>query len=123
MDVERAACRDVDPETFFPDPSDRHGVAAARAICKGCPVAAECLEESLALDARYGIWGGLTPHERGFRDERGYSGRGRPITAACPSYGAYHRHLQRGEPTCQQCREFVNAANHARQAKRLRDAQ
>ena len=38
---ERAACRDVDPETFFPTaesgPARDAAEAAAKAVCAGCP--------------------------------------------------------------------------------------
>ncbi|MCZ3387440.1 MAG: WhiB family transcriptional regulator [Actinomycetia bacterium] len=61
-DVE-AGCQSIDPEVFFPDrPADR--AAAAKAICRGCPVRTQCLE--FAIDARldHGVWGGLTGAER-----------------------------------------------------------
>jgi Transcription factor WhiB/Homeodomain-like domain len=64
---DRAACRWVDPELFFPTAEsgpllDRQ-VAAAKAVCAGCPVRARCL--AWALDALpYGIAGGLTEQER-----------------------------------------------------------
>jgi hypothetical protein len=64
---DRAACRDVDPERFFPAAEDGPGlraqVAAAKAICARCPVRAECLAEALAR-IPFGIAGGLTEHER-----------------------------------------------------------
>lgn len=62
-----AVCTQVDPELFFPA-SDRGRifelqVAAAKRMCAGCPVRAECL--SFALVAlSHGIAGGLTPQER-----------------------------------------------------------
>ena len=64
---ERAACRDVDPETFFPTaesgPERDRQVATAKAVCARCPVRAECLGEALAR-IPYGVAGGLTEHER-----------------------------------------------------------
>ena len=64
---ERAACRDVQPETFFPaaeaGPVRDAQVAAAKAVCARCPVRAECLTEAL-LRIPHGIAGGLTEHER-----------------------------------------------------------
>jgi WhiB family transcriptional regulator, redox-sensing transcriptional regulator len=59
-----AACRDVDPEIFYPE---RGGSAQpAREVCAGCPVRQECLEYALNdPDAFYnGIWGGTASHER-----------------------------------------------------------
>ncbi|HYZ53175.1 MAG TPA: WhiB family transcriptional regulator [Streptosporangiaceae bacterium] len=64
-----AACRrpDVDPEWFFPvgdtGPALRE-VAAAKAVCAGCPVARECLDWALRMGEAAGIWGGTTPEER-----------------------------------------------------------
>ena len=37
-----AACVGTDPELFFP-PSGSKGLDA-KAVCKGCPVSAECLD-------------------------------------------------------------------------------
>jgi WhiB family redox-sensing transcriptional regulator len=67
--AERAACRDpkVDPELFFPvsesGPAARQ-VAAAKAICARCPVAAQCRDWALQVGEPAGIWGGMTPDER-----------------------------------------------------------
>lgn len=63
----RAACRRVDPELFFPAAEDREvvaaQVAAAKAVCAGCPVRMACLDEALTR-LPYGIAGGLTSEER-----------------------------------------------------------
>jgi hypothetical protein len=76
----RAACLDVDPELFFPTaesgPVHDAQVAAAKAVCAGCPVRAECLTEALARIA-YGVAGGLTEQER-HRLRRGMSRPGAP---------------------------------------------
>jgi WhiB family transcriptional regulator, redox-sensing transcriptional regulator len=63
----RAACRDSDPELFFPDSdirSARATIKAAKLICRGCPVNAACLTWALASGEQAGIWGGLTEDER-----------------------------------------------------------
>lgn len=63
--VERAACAETDPEAFFPYADQNDGtVRAAKAVCNGCEVRAECLRYALEVDEPYGIWGGLTPKER-----------------------------------------------------------
>jgi WhiB family transcriptional regulator, redox-sensing transcriptional regulator len=62
-----AACRDTDPELFFPDGDTRSAraqVKTAKLICRGCPVSATCLNWSLASGQEAGIWGGLTEDER-----------------------------------------------------------
>jgi WhiB family redox-sensing transcriptional regulator len=66
---DRAACRDSDPELFFPDDendvkSARAKVKSAKLLCRGCPVNAACLSWALASGEQAGIWGGLTEVER-----------------------------------------------------------
>jgi WhiB family redox-sensing transcriptional regulator len=63
----RAACRDEDPELFFPvsemGPGARQ-VAQAKAVCARCPVRSECLSYALDTGLDYGIFGGTTEGER-----------------------------------------------------------
>ena len=64
---DHAACRDADPDLFFPDGamrSARAQVKAAKLICRGCPVRTICLRWALASGQEHGIWGGLTEDER-----------------------------------------------------------
>lgn len=67
------ACRGTkDPDKFFRERADRSGVKNdiegntkdAKKMCRGCPVATECLLWALEHDEEYGIWGGSTPDER-----------------------------------------------------------
>lgn len=63
----RAACRDEDPELFFPIGAAGPGLAQAaeaKAICQRCPVREACLAYALATGQDAGIWGGLTEEER-----------------------------------------------------------
>lgn len=57
-----ALCAQTDPELFFPEKGV--GINVALRICGQCEVRRQCLEESLANDETYGIWGGTTEHER-----------------------------------------------------------
>ncbi len=64
-----AACRFNDRDLFFPPEEERGRYvafreAAAKQICRSCPVRGECLGYALAADERYGVWGGLSPEER-----------------------------------------------------------
>ena len=71
---DQAACRDADPELFFPDDdirSARAQVKTAKLICRGCPVSATCLSWALASGQEAGIWGGLTEDERRRLHRRG----------------------------------------------------
>lgn len=63
----RAACREEDPELFFP--VGQRGpallqIAQAKAICHGCPVVAECLRWALDTRQDAGVWGGMSEAER-----------------------------------------------------------
>ena len=60
--TKKALCAEVDPEIFFPNKGDK--VAYVKQICKACSVRVECLEYSLQNNERFGIWGGLTEHDR-----------------------------------------------------------
>ena len=55
-------CAQTDPELFFPEKGG--STRAAKAVCAGCPVRAECLEYALAHDERFGVWGGTSERER-----------------------------------------------------------
>lgn len=36
----------------------------AKKVCLACPVRAECLDYALETKQRFGVWGGLTEHQR-----------------------------------------------------------
>lgn len=59
---QRAACRGVDPDIFYPASDEE--AEAAKAICAVCPVREACLEYALANRERDGVWGGATERER-----------------------------------------------------------
>lgn len=64
---EKAACLDEDPELFFPVGVTGPAVqqqADAKAVCRRCPVAGECLEWALQTGQNYGIWGATDEEER-----------------------------------------------------------
>lgn len=65
----RAACRNEDPELFFPPalkgPRNREWENQAKRVCYShCPVRRECLTESLNRREEFGVWGGVTEWER-----------------------------------------------------------
>lgn len=55
---EDAACRDADPDLFFPERGQ--SLAPALAYCAVCPVRQECLNAAIKNRERVGIWGGLS---------------------------------------------------------------
>lgn len=59
---QEAACRGLDPALFFPDKGE--DTAPAKAVCQGCDVREECLNEALANDEWSGIFGGMSGRQR-----------------------------------------------------------
>lgn len=73
-----AACREADPELFFPVTTHGPGaaeVARAKAVCATCRVRRQCLQYALATRQAHGVWGGTTEDERRRRGRR-EGGRG-----------------------------------------------
>ena len=70
----RAACRDEDPELFFPigttGPALRQ-IEEAKAVCRRCLVVDDCLSWSLETSQEAGVWGGLSEDERRVLVRRG----------------------------------------------------
>lgn len=69
----QAACRGEYPDLFYPPHGTRGRELwkleeAAKQVCADCPVITQCRDAGRS--ERYGVWGGLTPAERG------YNGRG-----------------------------------------------
>jgi WhiB family transcriptional regulator, redox-sensing transcriptional regulator len=63
----QALCRDTDPELFFPIGTTGAAlvqIEQARAVCRQCPVQADCLEFALTTNQDSGIWGGTSEEER-----------------------------------------------------------
>jgi WhiB family transcriptional regulator, redox-sensing transcriptional regulator len=58
----RGLCQSVDPETFFPAPSEP--ADAAVALCRTCEVQGPCLAWALEVGDCHGVWGATTPRER-----------------------------------------------------------
>lgn len=56
-----ANCAGQDPESLFVRGKAQH---AAKAVCKTCPVLAQCLAEALDSRTDSGVWGGMTERER-----------------------------------------------------------
>lgn len=64
----RAEClKSTVPDAWFTECVTVHGREVAEyalGFCRRCPVQAECLATALAMDERWGIWGGLTNTQR-----------------------------------------------------------
>ncbi len=62
-----SACRDSDPNLFFPIGTTGPAVeqiAAAKAICAQCSVQEECLQYALETNQESGVWGGYAEEDR-----------------------------------------------------------
>jgi WhiB family transcriptional regulator, redox-sensing transcriptional regulator len=51
------ACRDEDPDLFFPEPGEDD--TKAKAVCEWCPIKAQCLALAITNREERGIWGGV----------------------------------------------------------------
>lgn len=96
----RAACRDADPEIFFPVAESGPVLAAAEAhalaYCARCPVRAECL--AFALDALpYGIAGGMTEGQRAALRRHAREGTADPAPRRRPDPSPLAGRSRRGE--------------------------
>ncbi len=62
-----AACREEDPELFFPIGNTGPAllqIEDARAVCRRCPSQEPCLQWALETGQDAGVWGGLSEDER-----------------------------------------------------------
>jgi WhiB family redox-sensing transcriptional regulator len=66
--LDQAACRDLDPERFFPESGEQVKAAEAKAICAGCQVRDHCRDLAVkaagGFDQDHGVFGGTLPEER-----------------------------------------------------------
>jgi WhiB family redox-sensing transcriptional regulator len=62
-----SACRDTDPDLFFPVGTTGPAIEQienAKAVCRVCEVQQQCLDYALATNQDSGIWGGTSEEER-----------------------------------------------------------
>ncbi|SDD18520.1 WhiB family transcriptional regulator [Streptomyces prasinopilosus] len=63
----RAACRDEDPDLFFPIGTSGPALfqtEQAKTVCRRCPVQRQCLDWALETGQSLGVWGGTSETER-----------------------------------------------------------
>jgi WhiB family redox-sensing transcriptional regulator len=63
----RAACRDEDPELFFPIGTSGPAllqIDEAKSVCRVCTVTESCLSWAIESGQESGVWGGLSEDER-----------------------------------------------------------
>jgi WhiB family redox-sensing transcriptional regulator len=62
-----AACREVDPELFFPIGNSGPAllqIEEAKQVCRRCAVIEECLRWAIDTGQDAGVWGGMSEDER-----------------------------------------------------------
>ncbi|MFJ1799026.1 WhiB family transcriptional regulator [Streptomyces sp. NPDC088180] len=62
-----AACRDDEPDLFFPIGTSGPAIAQAeeaKAVCRRCPVMEACLDWALESGQDHGVWGGADETDR-----------------------------------------------------------
>lgn len=62
-----AACRDEDPELFFPIGDTGPAlmqIEEAKRVCRGCSVVDSCLQWALDTGQESGVWGGMSETDR-----------------------------------------------------------
>lgn len=115
----QAACRDVDPELFFPTGETAPAIVRteeAKAVCARCPVLDTCLRWAMDNGLEDGVWGGLSESERrnlrrrtakaAARERQAKEARQAPT---CGTTKAYYQHLFAGEPIDPACQTASDA--------------
>lgn len=75
-----AACREEDPELFFPVGTSGPAlmqIAEAKTVCRRCTVTEACLKWALESGQDAGVWGGMSEDERRALKRRKQRPRGR----------------------------------------------
>ncbi len=118
----QAACRNYDPETWFPvgssGPALRQ-VEAAKTVCRTCPVITECRDHALSRN-EVGVWGGMSePERKELRRETAPPPRVVPeppaaaVTRLCTGCDLT-RHRSEFSPSHTRCRACRRATRRAR---------
>lgn len=64
---DQAACRDTDPDLFFPVGTTGPAIEqirSAKEVCEACEVRQPCLDYALSTNQDSGVWGGTSEDER-----------------------------------------------------------
>lgn len=60
----RSACKEEDPELFFPIGTAVLQIDEAKAVCRRCPVMERCLQWAMDSGQEHGVWGGTSEDDR-----------------------------------------------------------
>ena len=108
----QANCLGVDANLFYPERGDYAAVMAAKAICAGCPVTEQCLEDSAG--EKDGIFGGMSGRER--REYRKVHGVGRACLQCGERFTARNVQHLLCSPECKKARHIEQKAESAARA-------
>lgn len=116
---EDAACRGKDPSIFYIEVGK--SADPAREICATCPVVDRCATAAVSAREPFGVWGGLTPRERGVPGARRLQ-----VPTHCPQGHPYDEaNTQRtaeGHRRCRTCRSQQDRDRRERREQRERRA-
>jgi len=129
----RAACRDEDPELFFPVGTSGPAllqITEAKAVCRRCSVSGECLSWALGTGQNDGVWGGMSEDERRALKRRdGRWGGQRYVTpepvplrmcSTCRTdqpVSQFHKESKRQDGLSRQCKHCVSVRDAKRRAR------
>jgi WhiB family redox-sensing transcriptional regulator len=80
MFVKSCTSPTVDPAVFFPETPEQ--LAAAQAVCAGCPFTEQCLAQALAVGTTDGVWGGVLLERGALVAQKRRAGRPRKVAVA-----------------------------------------
>src|SRR5712692_7989538 len=95
-----AACREVDPELFFPIGNSGPAllqIDEAKQVCRRCSVMDECLRWAIDSGQDAGVWGGMSEDERRALKRRTIRLRARAHVLSAPCYQRRHLLVPHGE--------------------------
>jgi WhiB family transcriptional regulator, redox-sensing transcriptional regulator len=112
-----AACREVDPELFFPIGNTGPAllqIDEAKQVCRRCSVMDECLRWAIDSGQDAGVWGGMSEDERRAFKRRTIRLRARAhVLRLCVTSPARHpgyaTPIRRGERRPPRCRHPAGA--------------
>ena len=116
-----AACREVDPELFFPIGNTGPAllqIEEAKQVCRRCSVMDECLRWAIDSGQDAGVWGGMSEDERRALKRRTIRLRARAhvlsprVIAAAGIPGSAIR-IRRGDRRPPRCRRLAGARSAA----------
>ena len=125
-----AACREVDPELFFPIGNTGPAllqIEEAKQVCRRCSVMDECLRWAIDSGQDAGVWGGMSEDERRAFKRRTIRLRARAhvlsarVTALYYCFGItalaghprYATRIRRGDRRPPRCRRLAGARSAA----------